>query len=126
LEEIAGLLGDVLSHSHTTTMVPVVHHGDDSEAKVDEHEAALAIASDEETGIMVRSRAEAYRLLQAAADFLQRTEPHSPTPYLIRRAISWGKMSFGELLPELIRNNSELSEILRLLQVERDAKAPKS
>jgi len=56
-------------------------------------------------------------MLAEAADFLIRTEPHSPTPYLVRRAILWGSMSLEELLPELVRNQSELSDIYRLLNV---------
>ena len=65
----------------------------------------------------IRTREEAYRMLAEAADFLMRTEPHSPTPYLVRRAISWGGMRLDELLPELVRNNNELTEIFRLLQI---------
>jgi type VI secretion system ImpA family protein len=65
----------------------------------------------------IRTRSEAYQMLAEAAEFLNRTEPHSPAPYLIRRAISWGSMSLEELLPELIRNQSELTEINRLLNV---------
>jgi type VI secretion system protein ImpA len=64
----------------------------------------------------IRSRAEAYRRLSEAADYLARTEPHSPVPYLVKRAIGWGSMNLQDLLPELVRNNSELSEIYRLLQ----------
>jgi type VI secretion system protein ImpA len=65
----------------------------------------------------IRDRADAYYLLAEAADFLARTEPHSPTPYLIRRAIAWGSMSLEQLLPEMIRNNTELTEVFRLLQI---------
>ena len=65
----------------------------------------------------IHTRAEAYQLLAEAADFLARTEPHSPTPYLVRRAIEWGSMSLEELLPELVRNQAELAEIYRLLNV---------
>ena len=67
----------------------------------------------------VRTRAEAYRRLSEAADFLMRTEPHSPTPYLVKRAISWGSMSLEELLPQLIQNSNELSELSRLLQLDK-------
>ena len=56
-------------------------------------------------------------LLAEAADYLARTEPHSPTPYLVRRAIAWGSMSLEQLLPEMIRNGNELQEIFRLLQI---------
>lgn len=65
----------------------------------------------------IRSRAEAYRRLSEAADYLARTEPHSPTPYLVRRAILWGGMKLEDLLPELVRNSTELTEIYRLLQM---------
>jgi type VI secretion system protein ImpA len=65
----------------------------------------------------IRDRADAYYLLAEAADFLARTEPHSPTPYLVRRAIAWGSMTLEQLLPEMIRNGSELQEIFRLLQI---------
>ena len=73
-----------------------------------------------ETGALsvgpIRSRGEAYRRLSEAADYLIKTEPHSPVPYLVKRAIAWGNMNLQDLLPELVRNNSELSEIYRLLQ----------
>lgn len=65
----------------------------------------------------IQSRAEAYRRLAEAADYLARTEPHSPSPYLVRRAIKWGGMQLTDLLPELVRNNDELREICRLLQI---------
>jgi type VI secretion system ImpA family protein len=68
----------------------------------------------------IRTRAEAYQLLAEAADFLSRTEPHSPTPYLIRRAVAWGAMPFDKLLTELVSNRGELVEISRLLNL-RDA-----
>jgi type VI secretion system protein ImpA len=81
-------------------------------AEPDEHEDV----SKESAG-PIRSRAEAYRRLSEVADYLTRTEPHSPVPYLLKRAIGWGSMKLDDLLPELVRNNSELSEIYRLLQI---------
>jgi type VI secretion system protein ImpA len=71
----------------------------------------------------ITSRDEAYRRLAEAAEYLARVEPHSPAPYLVRRAIHWGSMSLPELLPELVRNQSELAELFRLLQLG-DAKTP--
>jgi type VI secretion system protein ImpA len=75
-----------------------------------------AVESGALTAGPIRSRAEAYRRLSEAAEYLIKTEPHSPVPYLVRRAIGWGNMNLQDLLPELVRNNSELSEIYRLLQ----------
>jgi type VI secretion system ImpA family protein len=65
----------------------------------------------------IRSRADAYRRLSEAADFLLRTEPHSPTPYLVKRAVEWGTMSLPELLQQIVRNEGELNEIDRLLRL---------
>jgi len=65
----------------------------------------------------IRNRTEAYYRLSEAADYLARTEPHSPTPYLVRRAIAWGSMRLEDLLPELLHNSNELPEIFRLLQM---------
>jgi len=68
-------------------------------------------------GRPIRSRAEAYRRLSEAADYLLRTEPHSPTPYLVKRAVSWGGMTLTELLQEIVRDNTDLLEIYALLGV---------
>jgi type VI secretion system protein ImpA len=71
----------------------------------------------------IRSRAEAYRRLAEVADYLIRTEPHSPAPYLIRRAISWGGMTLEQLLPELVANEPALKDLERLLKIETVAKS---
>ena len=70
-----------------------------------------------DAGPAIRTRADAYRRLAEAADFLARTEPHSPVPHLVRRAISWGGLSLEELLPELVRDSAQLAEIYRMLQL---------
>ena len=66
----------------------------------------------------VRTRAEAYQLLTEIADFLVHTEPHSPVPYLVSRAVVWGSMPLQELLADLVRNSGELTEIYRLLDLQ--------
>jgi type VI secretion system ImpA family protein len=63
---------------------------------------------------VVHSREEAYRLLSVAAEYLLRTEPHSPTPYLVRRAVSWGSMPLSELLSEYTQDGNDL-RVLRVL-----------
>ena len=65
----------------------------------------------------IRNRADAYRRLSEAADYLLRTEPHSPTPYLVKRAVEWGSMSLPELLQQIVRNEGEMNEIDRLLRL---------
>lgn len=41
------------------------------------------------------SREQAYASLSALADYLMRTEPHSPAPWLVKRAVSWGGHDAG-------------------------------
>jgi len=65
----------------------------------------------------IRSRAEAYRRLSEAADYLLRTEPHSPAPYLVKRAVAWGGMSLAELLAELLAGNNDVKTIYNLLGI---------
>ncbi len=67
--------------------------------------------------LSIKSRDEAYRMLAAAADYLLIHEPHSPTPHLVKRAVSWGRMSLTELLRELIQDDSNLRQIFNLLGV---------
>lgn len=91
----------------------------ESEADVTETTGMAYIEAGEEQAQRprgaIRSREDAYRVLDEAADYLLRTEPHSPTPYLVKRAVGWGKMPLAELLQELLDNESDLKQIYRLL-----------
>ncbi|HRI67517.1 MAG TPA: type VI secretion system protein TssA [Polyangium sp.] len=63
----------------------------------------------------ITSRADAYYRLAEAAEYLMRTEPHSPVPYLVKRAVQWGNMSLAQLLYEFVGNPEDLVAIQRLL-----------
>lgn len=65
----------------------------------------------------IRNRAEAYQRLSEAADYLLTKEPHSPTPHLVKRAVSWGNMSFTELISELVQDRNDLYSIYGLLGI---------
>jgi type VI secretion system protein ImpA len=65
----------------------------------------------------IASREDAYRQLAVAADYLFRTEPHSPVPYLIHRAIAWGQMPLHELLPEMMRGKGDFSLFMELMGI---------
>ncbi|MFH1350714.1 MAG: type VI secretion system protein TssA [Pseudomonadota bacterium] len=65
----------------------------------------------------IRSRSEAYRMLSEAADYLMIHEPHSPTPYLVKRAVSWGNMTLTELLKELVGEERNLLQVYKLLGI---------
>jgi type VI secretion system protein ImpA len=72
------------------------------------------------TGGAIRSRAEAYRQLAQAAAVLQELEPHSPIPYLIKRAVELGSLTFPELIVKLIRDENVLAELSRELGIKRE------
>lgn len=66
---------------------------------------------------LVRSREEAYQRLAEISEFLARIEPHSPVPYLLRRAIAWGRMTLQELLPELLHDPAALQDVGHMLRL---------
>jgi type VI secretion system protein ImpA len=63
------------------------------------------------------SRDDVYRRLAEAADLLERLEPHSPIPYLVRRAVELGAMPFPLLMRALIRDDSVLTNMNRELGI---------
>lgn len=115
-ETIAALIESLLAH-RADEMAPEDNNGGSHAASAGVFDEEVDEPARLPVPGRIRDRADAYYLLAEAADFLARTEPHSPTPYLIRRAIAWGSMSLDELLPELVRNGGELAEIFRLLQI---------
>ncbi len=59
-------------------------------------------------------REQAYRALADIAAYLRRVEPHSPTPFLIERAIRWGGMTLPDVLADVSRRGSD-GDILKWL-----------
>ena len=66
----------------------------------------------------VVSRAQAYQLIELAASYLSEHEPHSPTPYLLRRAVMWGTLSLPELMREVMRTEGDASRFFAMLGLE--------
>ena len=115
LYQIRGVLGTIQEHA-----VQVLQEREEevqtgltsiSSAEGDKNASFLAPARPNQ----IRSRADAYRMLLEAAEYLAKTEPHSPTPYLVRRAVSWGGMTLVELMQELVQGQSDLTFIYELL-----------
>jgi type VI secretion system protein ImpA len=61
----------------------------------------------------VRSRDDVYRMILQLADALERMEPHSPIPDLLRRAVDLGRMPFRRLIKELITDSGNLAQVYR-------------
>lgn len=66
------------------------------------------------------SRAQAYAELAKIAGYLEKVEPHSPTPYLIRRAISWGGMNLSQLISTVLKEEGDLTFLLDILNVKKE------
>lgn len=74
---------------------------------------SLPVGEDSHAGIGSRDRA--YFLLEQIAQYLEKTEPHSPTPYLIKRAVTWGRLSLPELMQEVLREEGDLNRYFSML-----------
>lgn len=79
--------------------------------------AAKVTAETFTTASAFSSRNEAYQTLKAVADYLQKTEPHSPVPYLLLRAVEWGNTPLPALLMELINEDDAARRVWRQLGV---------
>ncbi|MFO0824606.1 MAG: type VI secretion system protein TssA [Gemmataceae bacterium] len=64
------------------------------------------------------TREAVYRQLAEAARTLEQMEPHSPVPYLIKRAVALGSMPFHEMIKSFIRDTAVLTEMARELAIE--------
>lgn len=67
----------------------------------------------------IRSREDALMRLTEVAAFFRQTEPHSPIPYLIQRAVGWGSLTLEQLLQELIKDSGTRDQVGDLLGFKR-------
>jgi type VI secretion system protein ImpA len=65
----------------------------------------------------VASRDQAYQMMTKAADILSAIEPHSPVPYLIRRAVQIGGLPFPEMIQAFIREQNVIETMFRELGI---------
>jgi type VI secretion system protein ImpA len=64
------------------------------------------------------TRTELYRQLDIIADALQKLEPHSPIPFLIKRAVKLGGLPFPQLMRAMIQESGALDQLDRLLGIQ--------
>jgi len=60
-----------------------------------------------------------------AADLLEQLEPHSPVPFLIRKAVEFGSLPFPQLMRALIRDDKIIGEMNRELGIKEPPPAKK-
>jgi type VI secretion system protein ImpA len=69
------------------------------------------------SGGRITTREEALRTLDEAADFFRRTEPHSPLAYTLREAVRRGRLTWPELLEEIVPDADSRAAILSSLGI---------
>lgn len=57
------------------------------------------------------SRDEAFDMLTGVARYFKEREPHSPVPYLVERAIKWGRMPLEDWLKDVIKDHGVIDNI---------------
>lgn len=80
----------------------------------DEAEAPSSLAQ------VLGDREHAYRVLAEISDYLMQVEPHSPVPYLIRRAVAWGQLNAAELYQEVFQKSGGRIDVFDLLAHDAD------
>ncbi|MCE9562687.1 MAG: type VI secretion system protein TssA [Planctomycetes bacterium] len=70
------------------------------------------------------TRDAVYRQLAEAARILEQIEPHSPVPYLIKRAVALGSLPFHEMIKSFVRDAAVLTEMARELAIEQPPAPP--
>jgi type VI secretion system protein ImpA len=69
------------------------------------------------TAQIANSRSGLYRQLEEIAESLERIEPHSPIPMLIKRCVRLGSLPFPKLIREIVQDANTLDELDRLLGI---------
>jgi type VI secretion system protein ImpA len=69
---------------------------------------------------LLGDREHAYRVLAEISDYLMQVEPHSPVPYLIRRAVAWGQLNAVELYQEVFQKSGGRIDVFDLLAHDAD------
>lgn len=93
--------------------------GEKSKVKKTEPETPSRTQIQKKFSGSIENREQAYAILGDVANYLERIEPHSPTPYLIRRAITWGGMNLSQVVADTLTNGQDLSLLLDILEVKK-------
>lgn len=70
----------------------------------------------------INDRESAFQNLIEISNFFQRSEPHSPVPYLLRKAVRWGNTPLTDLFRELVEDKNVLAHIYNLTGMEDSTK----
>lgn len=62
----------------------------------------------------IKNREQAFKTLEALSRYFRENEPNSPVSLALKQAIRWGRMSFQELLKDVVDDEDARQQILRL------------
>ncbi len=65
----------------------------------------------------IGDREQAYAAPMSIAAYLQRIEPHSPTPYLIQRAVELGQLNLPDMIRDVSASAGSLDKFFELLGI---------
>jgi type VI secretion system protein ImpA len=74
--------------------------------------------ADHSLAVLLNDRQRAYSVLEEIGDYLMQVEPHSPVPYLIKRAVAWGQLNAAELYQEVFQKSGGRIDVFELLGLE--------
>ncbi len=117
LEQILGFLQPAGERARQAREATQTATKNPESAEVGSIPASVSVQSPARGELLITSRARAYQIVEEVADYLLRTEPHSPTGYLLKRAVHWGEMPLTQLLVELVPDERNLAAIYALLGV---------
>lgn len=95
--------------------------GEDDAATEASGEESAGTATNQQVAVAkgpIANRDDAFKQLVEIADFFRKTEPHSPVSYVLQKAVKWGNMPLGDLINELIPDNSSREHFSELTGVE--------
>jgi len=78
----------------------------------------LTMNNNHNKALNISEREQAYYQLAKAAEYLLLDDPHSPAPYLVFKAIEWGKLNTAELYQELFVEHQGQLNIFKMLGLE--------
>jgi type VI secretion system protein ImpA len=98
---------------------PPEAEGGDEPATAEPEAVGAAEASTGRVGTLAKTptREDMLRELVKIADFFRRTEPHSPLAYTLEEAVRRGRMSWPELLAEIVPDETARNQMLTQLGI---------
>ena len=111
IEALDGALDAVYREQAELAAAPVAHAGALPHVDTTARKGALppSIAG------LITDRSHAYRLLTEVAQYLRTQEPHSPTSYLLDRAISWESMTPADLMRDIVQPDGSVERYFLML-----------